>query len=114
LFCFGVGFGLLLNLASPLSAQLLDASGELTFSNVRPQDQGSQNRPGGGDTFADLYVEDIVRVDGGPDLVGNGLAIFSSEADYIGGADPIIEIRANGTLQVPPQGDVSMGAFGAR
>lgn len=72
---------------------------------------------GGGDPtpapapVPDLFVEGIGRIDGGLDLVGNGLAVYASEADYASGEAPKAEIKADGSITFQAQGDLSMGPF---
>ncbi len=60
-----------------------------------------------------LPIKGITRIDGGVDLVGQGLAIYATKEDYESGGQPVFEVTSEGKMFVTPQGDISMGPYGA-
>ncbi len=60
-----------------------------------------------------IHIKGITRIDGGLDLVGQGLAIYATKEEYENGGQPVFEVTAEGTMFVTPQGDISMGPYGA-
>lgn len=60
-----------------------------------------------------VHIKGITRIDGGLDLVGQGLAIYATKEEYETGGQPVFEVTADGTMFVKPQGDISMGPYGA-
>jgi len=100
---------------------------DVTISNVRLYESGSTPPPPDDPTppssddppppetnEGDLLVTGIARIDGGLDLVGNGLAVYATESDYDTGEDPVAEIKTDGTIKSRiASGDISMGSFTA-